>query len=80
LYQQYGEATGRQPARSSAVARINPMPTGAEAEAMKRADTLVHKDATLTLADALACVFHDDPALYQRYCEGEADDTPTTPA
>jgi hypothetical protein len=56
------------------------MPTGAEAEAMKRADTLVHKDATLTLADALACVFHDDPALYQRYCEGEADDTPTTPA
>jgi hypothetical protein len=74
LYRQYREAAGRQPARSSTapVSRLSPTPTGAEVEALTRADRLVQKQAGLSEADALSRVFADDPQLYQRYRTGEA--------
>jgi hypothetical protein len=71
LYRQYREAAGRQPARSraDAPARLIPTPTGAEAEAMRKAETLVAKRADLSITDALTQVFRDDGTLYERYRE-----------
>jgi hypothetical protein len=83
LYQRYRLAAGRQLAsRPTPAARPYQTPMGAEVEALKRADTLVHKQAGLTPAEALSRVFADDPELYQRYTReaslGRAD--PAAPA
>jgi hypothetical protein len=68
LYERYRRASTAQPAaRPAAPARFSPVSTGAAAEALKRADSLVQKDARLTQAEALSRVFADDPQLYQDY-------------
>jgi hypothetical protein len=76
LYRQYREAAGRQPARShaDAPARRSPTPSGAEVEALRKAESLVQKQAGLTPTEALSRVFADDPDLYARYRQGERTD------
>jgi hypothetical protein len=79
LYERYRRASAGQSATSSAVppARLSPAPSGAEAEALKRADSLVRKDARLTPDEALSRVFHDDPALYAAYRKQAGASAPT---
>jgi hypothetical protein len=73
LYVKYSQASAEAPpptvsTRTPATPTYPLGHTGAEAEAMQRAQALVAKSsARLSLADALSQVFKADPPLYQRY-------------
>jgi hypothetical protein len=71
LYKRYVQESSTPPERTAQAPRLDAEPTGAQAEVMRRAESVIAKSAGLSYADAIGEVFRDDPELYVEYAKGD---------
>jgi hypothetical protein len=76
LYQRYAKASAEAPERTASAPRLSAEPTGAQADVLRKAESLVSKSTGVSLNDAVATVLNSDAALYERY--RKQDSTPAT--
>jgi hypothetical protein len=79
LYKRYVQESSTPPERTAQAPRLSAEPTGtqAEAEVLRRADSLIAKSAGLSVTEAISEVFRDNPELYVAYSKQDSTPAPT---